>query len=40
VLAADLGARALTRGSHLEDYEQRNDYIKAGSAGKKDVQCT
>jgi hypothetical protein len=36
VLVAGLGARALSRGSHLELREQRNDYIKAGAVGNKD----
>jgi len=32
-----MGARALTRESHLEVYEQRNDYTKRQITGKKDM---
>src|ERR1700739_192208 len=34
-----VGARALSRGSLLEQLEQCNDDSKAGAAGKRDVQC-
>ena len=38
MLVAGLGARALSRGSHLELREQRIDYIKAGAVGNKDMR--
>ena len=34
VLVAGQGARALSRGSHLELREQRNDYIKDTAGGQ------
>ena len=33
-----VGARALSRGSHLELREQRNDYTKDGTLGNKDIK--
>jgi hypothetical protein len=34
-----MGARALARGTHLEMYEQRIDYTKEKTAGKRDMIC-
>src|SRR6266571_9442052 len=39
VLVAGWGARALSRGSHLEVREQQNDYTKDDTVGNKDIQC-
>jgi hypothetical protein len=38
VSVTDLGARALTRGSHLKVYGQQNDYTKDAATGKKDIE--
>ena len=38
MLVAELGARALSRESHLVLREQRNDYIKDSAGGNKDMR--